>query len=59
MKISVVLPCYNEEGNIKLLYSELRSVLTDKYEYEIILLMMGVWMALSQQLKKLQWMIER
>jgi dolichol-phosphate mannosyltransferase len=36
MKISVVLPCYNEEGNIKLLYSELRSVLTDKYEYEII-----------------------
>ena len=35
MKISVVIPIYNEEGNIEQLYQELKQVLGDD-EYEII-----------------------
>lgn len=37
MKISIVLPIYNEEENIPILYEELKEVLTSlKKEYEII-----------------------
>lgn len=40
MKISVVIPCYNEEANIETLYSNLIEVLSknlSKYEFEILL----------------------
>lgn len=36
-RISVVVPIYNEEGNVKLLHEEIRKVCEDnRYEYEII-----------------------
>ena len=28
-KISVIVPCYNEEGNIKLFYDEIKNVIND------------------------------
>jgi glycosyltransferase involved in cell wall biosynthesis len=35
-KISVVIPCYNEEGNIQLIYSEIVSQLKKYKNYELI-----------------------
>ncbi len=36
-KISIVIPCYNESGNISSFYKELKShLLYDKYDFEII-----------------------
>jgi dolichol-phosphate mannosyltransferase len=36
MKISVVIPCYNEEASIPLIYESLKMVLQDQVDYEII-----------------------
>ncbi|MCX5699375.1 MAG: glycosyltransferase family 2 protein [Candidatus Omnitrophica bacterium] len=38
LKISVMTPCYNEEGNVELLYEKVRDVFSDlkKYDYEHI-----------------------
>ncbi len=37
MKVSIVIPIYNEEGNIKLLYEKMKNVMDIKdYDYEII-----------------------
>lgn len=37
MKISIILPIYNEKDNIEILYNQLKKVLlSEKYEYEII-----------------------
>jgi dolichol-phosphate mannosyltransferase len=33
--VSIVIPCYNEEGNIELLYSKIRESLTE-HEIELI-----------------------
>ena len=35
-KISVVIPCYNEEGNISLFYEELKKSFDNNYLYELI-----------------------
>lgn len=38
-KISVIIPCYNEEENIEIAYTEVKKVLetlTEKYKYEIL-----------------------
>lgn len=35
-KVSVVIPCYNEEENIKPLYNELSKLFTKKYKFELI-----------------------
>lgn len=38
-KISIAIPCYNEESNIPLLYSELTKLMNDKlsnYDYELL-----------------------
>lgn len=36
MKISLVVPCYNEEGNIKLFIQQVEKIFKRKYSYEII-----------------------
>ena len=37
MKLSLVVPCYNEEGNIRAFYTEAKRVFdAEDYEYEII-----------------------
>lgn len=37
MKLSLVVPCYNEEGNICAFYTEAKRVFdAEDYEYEII-----------------------
>jgi len=37
MKISIVVPLYNEQGNIRMLYKELKDVLEERgFEYEIL-----------------------
>ncbi len=36
MKISIVIPCFNEEQNVRLIYNELIGVLQDQYTYDII-----------------------
>ena len=35
--LSIVLPCYNEEGNIPLILSRFREVLKDKHKIEVLL----------------------
>lgn len=35
-KISVILPIYNEEGNLKKLFCQIKEVLEKKFDYEII-----------------------
>ena len=38
-KISIVIPCYNEEANIKEIADEIKHIFTDKlkkYDYEIL-----------------------
>ena len=37
MKLSLVVPCYNEEGNIRAFYTEAKRVFdAEDYEYEIV-----------------------
>src|SRR5687768_7665126 len=36
-KVSIVIPCYNEESNIEPIVSNLRQVIGSSYQYEIIL----------------------
>ncbi|KPJ65811.1 MAG: glycosyl transferase [Coxiella sp. DG_40] len=36
LEVSVVVPCFNEAGNISPLYEQITQTLTDKYNYEII-----------------------
>ena len=36
MKLSIVLPIYNEEDNILPLYDEIKSAISNAYEFEII-----------------------
>ncbi len=42
MKISIILPVLNEEGNIRLMYDKLRGVFSEiSYDYEIIFVVDG------------------
>lgn len=41
MKISIVIPCYNEEKNIKLILEEFKKISFGKYELELILVNNG------------------
>ena len=50
--ITVILPCYNEEGNIKLIHSKLSSVLSH-FNYEIIFINDGSKDDTLNQLKSL------
>lgn len=40
MKLSLVIPCYNEQDNVELFYNTATEVFKDKgFDYELILLM--------------------
>ncbi len=51
--ISVVIPCYNEQGNINLVVSELRKYLPSKYRKEIIFVDDGSSDDTRKEIKKL------
>ena len=36
MKLSFVVPCFNEEGNVKKLLEEIKSTVSDKFDYEVV-----------------------
>ena len=36
MKLSFVIPCYNEESNVKLIHDEIAKIFLPLYKYEII-----------------------
>lgn len=36
MKISIVIPCYNEEKNIKLILEEFKKISFENYELELV-----------------------
>ena len=51
MKLSLVVPCYNEEGNIELFYQEVKKYFKDKiFSYEIIFVNDGSQDHTSQKL---------
>lgn len=55
MKLSVVIPIYNEEENINLLYDELKGVLkTIEHEHEIVFIDDGSSDASLSLLEKIQ-----
>ena len=41
MSLSLVIPCYNEEGNIPLIFARLRSVLGARKDIEVLLVNNG------------------
>ena len=56
-KISVVVPCYNEEDSVNNFYNELINVITkikDKYEYEIVFVNDGSKDKTEQIIKKIR-----
>lgn len=54
--VSVVVPCYNEQDNIDLMYAELQKALPDKYTYEFIFVNDGsadkTWQAIATLVAK-------
>ena len=55
MKLSIIIPLYNEEKNIKLLYSQIIEVMhANKYHYEIIFINDGSQDKSYAELKKLR-----
>jgi glycosyltransferase involved in cell wall biosynthesis len=40
-KLSIVLPCYNEAGNIPLIYERLRNILQDRVDVEVLMVNNG------------------
>lgn len=36
MKLSIVIPCFNEEEGLSQFYHEVKTVLTEKYDYELV-----------------------
>jgi len=51
--ISIILPVYNEEANIPLIYSALKSTLEPRYEYEFIFINDGSTDKCDDELEKL------
>ena len=41
MKLSIIIPCYNEADNIPLIYDRLKEIITDRKDIEIILVNNG------------------
>lgn len=52
MKLNVIIPAFNEEGNIKILYNKLRETLTD-LDYELIFVNDGSKDSTMERLKEL------
>lgn len=52
-KVSIIVPCYNEEEGITLFYDELKKHLPEKYNYEIILVNDGSKDGTLASIKKL------
>lgn len=52
MKLSLVAPCYNEEGNVRLFCEEARRIL-DGYDYEIVFINDGSKDGTLKELRKL------
>ncbi len=53
MKLSLVVPCYNEEGNIRAFYTEAKRVFdAEDYEYEIIFVNDGSRDKTQEELEK-------
>lgn len=53
MKLEIVVPCFNEEKNIKLFYDEVNDVLNDDYEWNIIFVNDGSSDNTLDEIKKL------
>ena len=53
MKLEIVVPCFNEEKNIKLFYDEVNNVLNDDYEWNIIFVNDGSSDNTLDEIKKL------
>ena len=53
MKLSLVVPCYNEEGNIRAFYTEAKRVFdAEDYEYEIVFVNDGSKDKTQEELEK-------
>ena len=53
MKVSLVVPCYNEEKNVKLFANKVEKVFKNKYSYEIIFINDGSKDGTITELKKI------
>ncbi len=53
IKFSLVLPCYNEEENISLLYKEFSEIPLDQYRAELILVNNGSKDGTQKEIEKI------
>jgi len=53
MKLSLVVPCYNEEGNVERLFQEVKNTFKENIDYEIVFVNDGSTDKTAQELKKL------
>ena len=53
MRLSLIVPCYNEEGNIRAFYQETKRVFdAEDYEYEIVFINDGSKDRTQEELEK-------